>query len=47
MIGGGEGYWYPEGDTGMIPNEVPDEERSLGEDEPGRGGQASWLRVRV
>ena len=32
MMGGGEGYWYPRGDEGMIPNEVPDEDRSLGED---------------
>jgi alkaline phosphatase len=32
MMGGGEGYWYPRGDKGMIPNEVPDEDRSLGED---------------
>ena len=32
MMGGGEGYWYPRGDKGMIPNEVPDEDKSLGED---------------
>jgi alkaline phosphatase len=32
MMGGGEGYWYPRGDEGMIPNEVPDEDRSIGED---------------
>ena len=32
MMGGGEGYWYPRGDEGMIPNKVPDEDRSLGED---------------
>ena len=32
MMGGGEGYWYPRGDEGMIPNEVPDEDKSLGED---------------
>jgi alkaline phosphatase len=32
MMGGGEGYWYPEGDEGMIPDEVPDEDRSIGED---------------
>jgi alkaline phosphatase len=29
MMGGGEGYWYPEGNPGMIPNEVRDEDRSL------------------
>ena len=23
MMGGGEGYWYPEGNPGKIPNEVP------------------------
>lgn len=32
MMGGGEGYWYPRGEEGMIPNEVPDEDRSIGED---------------
>ena len=26
MMGGGEGYWYPRGDEGMIPNKVPDED---------------------
>jgi alkaline phosphatase len=31
MMGGGEGYWYPEGDEGMIPDEVPDEDRSIGQ----------------
>jgi alkaline phosphatase len=30
MMGGGEGYWYPEGDPGRIPNKVPDEDRSIG-----------------
>ena len=30
MMGGGEGYWYPRGDEGMIPDEVPDEDRSIG-----------------
>ena len=32
MMGGGEGYWYPRGDEGMIPDEVPDEDRSIGRD---------------
>jgi alkaline phosphatase len=32
MMGGGEGYWYPRGDKGMIPNVVADEDKSLGED---------------
>ena len=32
MMGGGEGYWYPRGHKGMIPNKVPDEDKSLGED---------------
>jgi alkaline phosphatase len=30
MMGGNERYWYPEGDEGMIPDEVPDEDRSIG-----------------
>lgn len=30
MMGGGEGYWYPKGDPGMIPDKVPDEDRSIG-----------------
>jgi len=30
MMGGGEGYWYPRGHPGKIPNEVPDEDRSVG-----------------
>ncbi len=32
MMGGGEGYWYPRGHKGMIPNKVPDEDKSIGED---------------
>ena len=32
MMGGGEGYWYPKGNEGMIPDEVPDEDRSIGRD---------------
>jgi len=30
MMGGNERYWYPEGDEGMIPDKVPDEDRSIG-----------------
>ncbi len=33
MMGGGEGYWYPEGEEGMIPDEVPDEDASIGTDD--------------
>jgi alkaline phosphatase len=29
MMGGGEGYWYEEGNPGKIPNKVPDEDKSL------------------
>jgi alkaline phosphatase len=32
MMGGGEGFWYPRGEEGMIPDEVPDEDRSIGRD---------------
>jgi alkaline phosphatase len=32
MMGGGEGYWYPEGHPGKIPNKVPDEDKSIGRD---------------
>ncbi len=32
MMGGGEGYWYPRGEEGMIPDEVPDEDKSVGRD---------------
>jgi alkaline phosphatase len=30
MMGGNERYWYPAGDEGMIPDVVPDEDRSIG-----------------
>jgi alkaline phosphatase len=32
MMGGGEGYWYPRGEEGMIPDKVPDEDASIGRD---------------
>ena len=32
MMGGGERYWYPKGDPGMIPDEVPDEDQSTSDD---------------
>jgi alkaline phosphatase len=32
MMGGGEGYWYPKGDEGMIPDVVPDEDESTSDD---------------
>jgi alkaline phosphatase len=32
MMGGGEGYWLPKGEEGQIPDEVPDEDASIGED---------------
>ena len=32
MMGGGERYWYPEGNEGMIPDEVPGEDSGRGRD---------------
>lgn len=30
LMGGGEGYWYPKGNPGKIPNTVPEEDSSEG-----------------
>lgn len=52
MMGGGEGYWYPKGNPGKIPNKVPDEDKSLNkenlvEEAISKGYQYAWDRETV
>jgi len=52
MMGGGEGYWYPRGNPGKIPDKVPDEDASVGTENlvakaQADGYQYAWDRETV